>query len=204
MTTGGPDIFPLLDRCISDLLCSRRDYSCRDDASGISLVFRDSFDIYYRRFNKWRSSVCTAEDRMTNDEHRYPATTCDTYQEGITSCPSYINHILHGREVDARSGIIIRCDVEYLSLDRKVRNVIANNEAICKEAKSLTAGHLYAKVSWTVDIYARLTRIVPFRIHATIKVRDGPVYLRFLAAAINEIYIGYLLSVSRRIASLDD
>jgi len=161
MTTGGPDIFPLLDRCISDLLCSRRDYSCRDDASGISLVFRDSFDIYYRRFNKWRSSVCTAEDRMTNDEHRYPATTCDTYQEGITSCPSYINHILHGREVDARSGIIIRCDVEYLSLDRKVRNVIANNEAI-------------------------------------------PVYLRFLAAAINEIYIGYLLSVSRRIASLDD
>jgi len=43
-------------------------------------------------------------------------------RERITSRPSYINHILHGREVDARSRIITRCDVEYLSSDRKVRS----------------------------------------------------------------------------------
>jgi len=44
--------------------------------------------------------------------------------------------------------------------------------------------------------------------HATTKVTsvpDGRVYLHFLAAAINySIYIGYLLSLSRRVASFND
>jgi len=33
-------------------------------------------------------------------------------------------------------------------------------------------------------------------------VRDGHVHLCFSAAAINKIYVGYLLSVSRRVTSL--